>query len=100
MIFRTFTLTCFRTLKIKLRVLDVQSLHQHLKLQACHVPLDEIKGSYRSWLKDKVCRHLQIAVLYVTYLQPLPLFQCYCLRSEEHTSELQSRENLVCRLLL
>src|SRR5690606_40995053 len=23
-----------------------------------------------------------------------------CLRSEEHTSELQSRENLVCRLLL
>src|SRR5690606_41341917 len=27
--------------------------------------------------------------------RPLP-----CLRSEEHTSELQSRENLVCRLLL
>src|SRR5690606_41016001 len=30
--------------------------------------------------------------------------QCYwksrCTRSEEHTSELQSRENLVCRLLL
>src|SRR5690606_40609443 len=25
---------------------------------------------------------------------------CACLRSEEHTSELQSRENLVCRLLL
>src|SRR5690606_39564485 len=24
----------------------------------------------------------------------------FCLRSEEHTSELQSRENLVCRLLL
>src|SRR5436309_10782177 len=24
----------------------------------------------------------------------------HCLRSEEHTSELQSRENLVCRLLL
>src|SRR5690606_41216591 len=23
----------------------------------------------------------------------------YCVRSEEHTSELQSRENLVCRLL-
>src|SRR5690606_39299721 len=26
--------------------------------------------------------------------------QAYFLRSEEHTSELQSRENLVCRLLL
>src|SRR5690606_39581069 len=31
----------------------------------------------------------------------LPLFRLlYSLRSEEHTSELQSRENLVCRLLL
>src|SRR5690606_39668337 len=28
---------------------------------------------------------------------PVPMFD---LRSEEHTSELQSRENLVCRLLL
>src|SRR5690606_40343862 len=27
-------------------------------------------------------------------------FLIACLRSEEHTSELQSRENLVCRLLL
>src|SRR5690606_39411085 len=30
----------------------------------------------------------------------LDLRRCRCLRSEEHTSELQSRENLVCRLLL
>src|SRR5690606_39940271 len=28
------------------------------------------------------------------------LFKPFILRSEEHTSELQSRENLVCRLLL
>src|SRR5690606_40899963 len=28
------------------------------------------------------------------------IFFIFCLRSEEHTSELQSRENLVCRLLL
>src|SRR5690606_40042870 len=28
------------------------------------------------------------------------LFQIFEYRSEEHTSELQSRENLVCRLLL
>src|SRR5690606_41478047 len=27
-------------------------------------------------------------------------FQAFLVRSEEHTSELQSRENLVCRLLL
>src|SRR5207302_9017778 len=31
---------------------------------------------------------------------PRILRQCMCGRSEEHTSELQSRENLVCRLLL
>src|SRR5436309_14913080 len=30
----------------------------------------------------------------------LPLYQYVLPRSEEHTSELQSRENLVCRLLL
>src|SRR5205085_8681464 len=28
------------------------------------------------------------------------LARCECLRSEEHTSELQSQSNLVCRLLL
>src|SRR5690606_40724973 len=31
---------------------------------------------------------------------PLILLKIQMLRSEEHTSELQSRENLVCRLLL
>src|SRR5690606_40274425 len=30
----------------------------------------------------------------------LLLIICWLVRSEEHTSELQSRENLVCRLLL
>src|SRR5690606_42086108 len=30
----------------------------------------------------------------------LVMTSCVCPRSEEHTSELQSRENLVCRLLL
>src|SRR5690606_42063324 len=33
----------------------------------------------------------------VIRLAPVPLYNS---RSEEHTSELQSRENLVCRLLL
>src|SRR2546430_12624432 len=40
--------------------------------------------------------------------QPRPAFKCFifnqfrtlCERSEEHTSELQSQSNLVCRLLL
>src|SRR5690625_7109621 len=30
----------------------------------------------------------------------VPSTECCCLRSEEHTSELQSRGHLVCRLLL
>src|SRR5438445_7886569 len=34
------------------------------------------------------------------YHHPLPLHQCNISRSEEHTSELQSRQYLVCRLLL
>src|SRR5207302_10122300 len=34
------------------------------------------------------------------HLQPHPLKKVSGTRSEEHTSELQSRENLVCRLLL
>src|SRR5690606_42078114 len=42
-------------------------------------------------------------VLAFTHLVPSffnPFIKLYASRSEEHTSELQSRENLVCRLLL
>src|SRR5690606_41268761 len=38
------------------------------------------------------------ALLYDT--EDIRPYECDGLRSEEHTSELQSRENLVCRLLL
>src|SRR5690606_40390693 len=33
-------------------------------------------------------------------IERVGLFDLFVVRSEEHTSELQSRENLVCRLLL
>src|SRR5690606_41988316 len=57
------------------------------------------------WIND------MYGVLFITYLpawvgMPLTVFAVILiinavnLRSEEHTSELQSRENLVCRLLL
>src|SRR2546430_11212667 len=36
---------------------------------------------------------------FVNNIWDIPEFQRYC-RSEEHTSELQSQSNLVCRLLL
>src|SRR5690606_41872465 len=35
-----------------------------------------------------------------TFFEDRPIHRPHGLRSEEHTSELQSRENLVCRLLL
>src|SRR5690606_40340552 len=41
------------------------------------------------------CPPRRRSLLSVRMLSPFPL-----MRSEEHTSELQSRENLVCRLLL
>src|SRR3712207_9330257 len=41
---------------------------------------------------------------YATYKEVYPklakAYKDFCLRSEEHTSELQSRQYLVCRLLL
>src|SRR5690606_41742634 len=49
-------------------------------------------------------RRIGVEYLVVTSLGTFPMFglmQCTAsMRSEEHTSELQSRENLVCRLLL
>src|SRR5207302_7408099 len=58
----------------------------------------DLHGPYAVILRPKqaVCRHLVRTALYVI----LSLFARHVNRSEEHTSELQSRENLVCRLLL
>src|SRR5690606_23118279 len=64
-------------------------------------------------LKTSVCRSCEVEDLSAfTNHRLLRTFNCWyssvrdlsalatCPRSEEHTSELQSRENLVCRLLL
>src|SRR5690606_12207940 len=71
-------------------VLPVRRLKELLKLLREHFPVLERVSSYclpRN-LKNKSVEELQ-------ELRELGLD-----RSEEHTSELQSRENLVCRLLL
>src|SRR3712207_8474027 len=50
------------------------------------------------WL---ACSRLQVSGRQTTDLDPAFLkYHAYPLRSEEHTSELQSRQYLVCRLLL
>src|SRR5690606_40929625 len=46
------------------------------------------EGSLFCWYRSTINRRI------------LPRFKSIAGRSEEHTSELQSRENLVCRLLL
>src|SRR5690606_39777891 len=50
-----------------------------------------------SWRSDPLCAECLDAL--PRLVEPL-CEQCGQPRSEEHTSELQSRENLVCRLLL
>src|SRR5690606_41517560 len=43
---------------------------------------------------------LPVSAAYTSPVRPAGEHGCKRKRSEEHTSELQSRENLVCRLLL
>src|SRR5690606_39327904 len=63
----------------------------------------ESKDFLAERLKDPNCLHVghhiayDMAVMAAEHPELLPLIFN---RSEEHTSELQSRENLVCRLLL
>src|SRR5690606_30987591 len=45
-------------------------------------------------------RHIRRLPRYALTSRQIPLSRQRLRRSEEHTSELQSRENLVCRLLL
>src|SRR2546430_12464671 len=60
---------------------------------------------YRLWrLADSCTPHAQVEV-YTQAIMDLGATVCtrhkpLCARSEEHTSELQSQSNLVCRLLL
>src|SRR5690606_41468159 len=82
------------------------SLHDALPIYACY-----FNKSYhiycQIWLPDLFLEELTFLRWYLaTQTMPCLIFplrpynQGYGLRSEEHTSELQSRENLVCRLLL
>src|SRR5690606_40846925 len=61
------------------------------------------QGAWSDWAtaRDVVHRALPAAYVGLRTRVSRPLVEVYgVMRSEEHTSELQSRENLVCRLLL
>src|SRR3712207_8300108 len=68
-----------------LPILDV-SAYSLIALSRGAVPLMERRGGG--------------SILTLTYLGSERVFQNYNVRSEEHTSELQSRQYIVCRLLL
>src|SRR5690606_39824492 len=51
-------------------------------------------------LRNTVIRVKRGSTRWVTLKRLIQFVECFARRSEEHTSELQSRENLVCRLLL
>src|SRR3712207_7897399 len=61
-------------------------------------------GVYASMAAERGCIGLSTSSVYRSAIVPTfgtdPMFGTNPLRSEEHTSELQSRQYLVCRLLL
>src|SRR5690606_39935642 len=57
-------------------------------------------GGQSTHIPMKVNQAGVIPVIFASSVLMFPLTLAQFIRSEEHTSELQSRENLVCRLLL
>src|SRR5690606_40764157 len=78
---------------------DGQSAEYDLILLATGYQLDYpfIDRRHLNWPADEDAPQLYLNAFHPDHDN---LFMMGMLRSEEHTSELQSRENLVCRLLL
>src|SRR5690554_7445117 len=76
--------------------LDVKTIEENSSLS-----IDAVKMELKQYLKDPIFRQIQNQV-FVVELEAVfrQLSVPYSFRSEEHTSELQSRPHLVCRLLL
>src|SRR5689334_24710452 len=79
------TLFRSRALGVKVRAATGKSLRDDVPEVALHVP---------EMVRHVLLYQLEAALLQVHRLEEI------CLRSEEHTSELQSQFHLVCRLLL
>src|SRR5690606_41434165 len=75
--------------------LNVNSLYPFLPVEKAYQLIEELLPIYQ--INSRLERLPRIA-LWLRLLRPSWFF--VIARSEEHTSELQSRENLVCRLLL
>src|SRR2546429_1174010 len=91
-------------------VISVRCGHQAISYNSCrnrHCP--RCQGNARSrWLAERRAELLPVSYFHIVFTLPHELSALalqnkrllYDLRSEEHTSELQSRLHLVCRLLL
>src|SRR5690606_41622848 len=87
-LFRSSALTGQRVTRILPRILEVQ------ETRTKRIPTHEVNEVLRELVARSKPPHAQgrpVKFLYGTQAAIAP-------RSEEHTSELQSRENLVCRL--
>src|SRR4029434_11357366 len=70
---------------------DTARLHSNLVFLMIRRPPRSTLFPYTTLFRSHLCVPLCALCVYST---------CVCVRSEEHTSELQSHLNLVCRLLL
>src|SRR2546422_8481281 len=78
------------------------SLHDALPICGCRVLLEPAQpvGAGAGQVRDGYNKVWDFGAGLASNRQPLPANNGTCPRSEEHTSELQSRLHLVCRLLL
>src|SRR5690606_27284893 len=67
---------------------------------AVPVPAAPAPGPAARWARALLSPWSRLSLLVVVLLSAASVMVLFEPRSEEHTSELQSRENLVCRLLL
>src|SRR5690606_41225560 len=83
-------------------VIYTLSLHDALPISRGHFRRAhdiECRGCHRPFCTEAAQARSQRIALAEPFLSRFQI-SLVCGRSEEHTSELQSRENLVCRLLL
>src|SRR2546430_12727812 len=74
---------------------EIYTLPLHAALPISRSANDDRQRDFRV-----LVRQLQAEFPRLMVFDPMPLFCDALRRSEEHTSELQSQSNLVCRLLL
>src|SRR5690606_41206994 len=98
-VFISFLLYCYRALRAlhSFPTRRSSDLHQQAILHAV-LDQDRVLEARQLWRRLTTVDR-QHAELHVVHVEGVHLAAAVG-RSEEHTSELQSRENLVCRLLL